>query len=435
MREEISRLAARLGLGESAATAVELTVMALLLALGAIAAFLIAKRLVLRLATAAAERTETDWDDRLVQHRVFLWIAHLVPGVVLYLFAPTALEGAAGLVAGIRLASQVYMVLVGVLTVDALLNAALEIYNGFEVSRQVPLKSFVQVAKILLYVAALILVVATLIGKSPVFLLGSMGVLASVLMLVFKDPILGLVAGIQLSTNKMLSKGDWIEMSDYGADGDVIDIALTTVKVQNWDKTITTVPTYALISDSFKNWRGMSESGGRRIKRAVYIDMSSIRHCTPEMIERFSRIFLLRDHLDAKLEELAAWNAEHGLDESDRVSSRRLTNIGIFRAYLLAYLRSHPGIHQELTLLVRQLAPTPDGLPLEIYCFSADQRWPEYESLQADIFDHILAVAPEFDLRIFQYPSGSDLQRLSPERRPPAEAGRAGGSQPPAEPA
>ncbi|MDH3745602.1 MAG: mechanosensitive ion channel family protein, partial [Acidobacteriota bacterium] len=253
---------------------------------------------------------------------------------------------------------------------------------------------------------------ATLLGKSPVFLLGGMGVLASVLMLVFKDPILGFVAGIQLSTNRMLSKGDWIEMPSYGADGDVIDIALTTVKVQNWDKTITTVPTHALISDSFKNWRGMSESGGRRIKRSAYIDMNTIKLCTREMIERYSKIRHIADYLETKQRELRDWNEKQGIDDTNIVNGRRITNIGTFRAYLLAYLKNHPQINQEMTLLVRQLAPTPNGLPVEIYCFSGDKEWAAYESIQADIFDHILAVLPEFDLRTFQNPSGSDFQRL-----------------------
>jgi miniconductance mechanosensitive channel len=357
-------------------------------------------------------RTKTEWDDSLLRHRVFFWLAHLAPGVVLYLLAPVALQGATRLIAGIRGGAQIYLIVICLLTLDSLLNAALEIYETFPVSKQAPLKSFVQVAKIVLYLAAIIVILATLLGKSPVFLLSGMGVAASVLMLVFKDPILGFVAGIQLSTNKMLSKGDWIEMPSYGADGDVIDIALTTVKVQNWDKTITTIPTYALISESFKNWRGMSESGGRRIKRSVYIDMNTVKLCTPEMIERYSKIGDIADYIETKQQELTAWNEERRVDDTNIVNGRRLTNVGTFRAYLVAYLKNHPKINQEMTLLVRHLAPGPDGLPIEIYCFSADQEWAAYESIQADIFDHILAVLPGFDLRIFQNPSGSDFQGL-----------------------
>ena len=412
MLEQLNQFIQQFGLGERAEVAVALAVISLLLVLLATAAFFVAKRLLLKVAAAVIKRTKTDWDDRLLRHRVFFWLAHLAPGIVLFLLAPIALQGAEQLIAGVRGAALIYMIVVGLLAFDSLLNAVLEIYSTFPVSKQVPLKSFVQVAKIVLYIAAIIVILATLLGKSPVFLLSGMGVLASVLMLVFKDPILGFVAGIQLSTNRMLSKGDWIEMPSYGADGDVIDIALTTVKVQNWDKTITTVPTHALISDSFKNWRGMSESGGRRIKRSVYIDMSTIRLCTREMIERYSKIQHIADYLETKQRELRDWNEKQGIDETNIVNGRRITNIGTFRAYLLAYLKNHPQINQEMTLLVRQLAPTPNGLPVEIYCFSGDQEWAAYEAIQADIFDHILAVLPEFDLRTFQNPSGSDFQRL-----------------------
>jgi miniconductance mechanosensitive channel len=413
MNERLLQLIRQLGLSEEATAAVGLVVRSLLLVLLAALFFFIAKRLVLKIAVSLVKRTKTEWDDHLLRHRVFFWFAHLVPGVTLYLLAPVLLQGSDQLIAAARGGAQIYIIVVALLTFDSLLNAALEIYGTFPVSRQVPLKSFVQVAKIVLYLAAGIVILATLVGRSPIFLLSGMGVLASVLMLVFKDAILGFVAGIQLSTNRMLSKGDWISMPSYGADGDVIDIALTTVKVQNWDKTITTIPTYALISESFKNWRGMSMSGGRRIKRAVYIDMNSIRLCTPEMIERYGRIRHIADYIETKQRQLAAWNDEQEIDEADIVNGRRLTNIGTFRAYLLGYLSNHPEINQEMTLLVRHLAPTPDGLPLEVYCFSANQEWAAYESIQADIFDHILAVMPQFDLHTFQNPSGRDFQRLT----------------------
>jgi len=232
-------------------------------------------------------------------------------------------------------------------------------------------------------------------------------------MLVFRDTILGLAAGIQLSANKMVQRGDWIEMPSQGADGDVIDVGLTTVKVQNWDKTITTIPTYALISESFKNWRGMDESGGRRIKRSVAIDMTSIRFCDAEMFERFRRIEILSNYLDAKLAEVSDHNTQTAADTSILINGRNLTNVGTFRAYLVAYLRQHSKIHQEMTFLVRQLAPTDKGLPIELYVFSNDQAWARYEDIQADIFDHVLAVLPLFDLRIFQAPTGADLRAVS----------------------
>jgi miniconductance mechanosensitive channel len=236
-------------------------------------------------------------------------------------------------------------------------------------------------------------------------------------MLIFKDSILGLVAGIQLSTNQMLHIGDWIEMPKYGADGDVIDISLTTLKVQNWDKTITTIPTYALISDYFKNWRGMSESGGRRIKRSINIDVTSIKFCTQEMLDKFKRFKCIREYVERKLEEIDTHNTSEGVDESDLVNGRHLTNIGTFRAYVAAYLRSHPRVHQGMTFLVRHLQPTAEGLPIQIYIFSNDQAWANYEAIQADIFDHILAVVPEFELRVFQNPTGADFQALQTASR------------------
>jgi miniconductance mechanosensitive channel len=258
-----------------------------------------------------------------------------------------------------------------------------------------------------------ILIVAIVLDKTPVFLLTGLGALSAVLMLVFKDPILGFVAGIQLTANKMVAPGDQIEMPKYNASGSVIEIGLTTVKVQNADKTITMIPTYALISESFKNWRGMQDSDGRRIKRSVYIDISTIRFCTEEMLERFARIQFISDYVERKRVEISAYNAAQQIDDSSLVNGRHLTNIGIFRAYLTAYLENHPMINREMAFLVRQLDPTIHGLPIEIYVFSKDKAWAGYEGIQADIFDHILAVVPEFDLKIFQDPAGSDLEALA----------------------
>ncbi len=381
----------------------------LALLLSAWISFLISKKIILQMAEILIKKTDTHWDDELIKHRVFFWLAHLAPGIVIYLLSPFALDGADRLISLVRTGAQIYMIIVGLLAVDSLMNSILAIYDTFAFSHQVPLKSFVQVAKIILYIIATLIIFSFILGRSPIYLLSGMGVLASVLMLVFKDPILGFVGGIQLSANRMLAKGDWIEMPSHGADGDVIEIALTTVKVQNWDKTITTIPTYALITNAFKNWRGMSESGGRRIKRALYVDMNTIRLCTPEMIERFSKIQYIAEYIRKKQAELASWNMEHHVDNNIHVNGRRLTNVGTFRAYIRAYLENHPKIHQEMTLLVRQLDPTEAGLPIEIYCFSSDQVWANYEDIQADIFDHILAVASEFDLSIYQKPSGRDL--------------------------
>ena len=290
------------------------------------------------------------------------------------------------------------------------MNASVDILQTSRFSRELPVKSVVQVLKLILYGIATIAVISLIIGQSPALLLSGLGAMTAVMMLVFKDSILGLVAGIQLSANQMVSSGDWIEMPKYGADGDVLEVALTTVKVQNWDKTITTIPTYTLITESFKNWRGMSESGGRRIKRSINIDIGSIKFCSQEMLERFSRIQHITEYLDKKRQEISSWNAAWNLEASDPLNGRQLTNVGTFRAYVVAYLRHHPMVHQDMTFLVRQLAPTAQGLPIEIYVFSRDQVWSNYEDIQADIFDHILAIAPAFDLSVYQSPSGGDVK-------------------------
>ena len=351
-----------------------------------------------------AGRTETNWDDVLTERRVFHRLARIAPALVVYFFAPAVLGADSSATRLVTAGCLLYSVVVVVSVLDGLLNATVDIVRAFPVGRRLPLTSFAQVAKLVLYGVAFIVALSVIIGESPALLFSGLGVMTTVLMLVFKDPILGFVAGIQLSANQMVTRGDWIEMPKYGADGDVLEVALTTVKVQNFDKTITTVPTYALISESFKNWRGMSESGGRRIKRAINIDMSSIRFCDDAMLERLSRIHYMADYLEEKRREIETWNAGHAGEPATSLHPRRLTNIGTFRAYIVAYLRHHPKIHPQLTFLVRQLAPTMHGLPLEIYVFSTDQNWINYEGIQSDIFDHLLAVVPEFDLRVYQIP-------------------------------
>ena len=275
-----------------------------------------------------------------------------------------------------------------------------------------------QLAKLLVWIVAAILMVAALANRSPLVLLTGLGAMTAVLMLVFKDTILSLVASVQLGSNDMLRVGDWIEMPTQGADGDVVDISLHTVKVQNWDKTISTIPTHRLISESYRNWRGMSDAGGRRIKRALLLDQASVRFLDAGERARLRRIALIDGYLDRQREELEAFNARLAAAGKDPVNNRRATNLGTFRAYVTAYLRSHPGVHQEMTLMVRQLDPTPQGLPMEIYCFSADTDWVAHENLAGDIFDHLLAVLPEFGLRIYQQPGGGDvaavLARLAP---------------------
>jgi len=402
----------RLGLGEAAALVVARILAIAFTVVAAYVANLVAKRLLLRWIRKVVARTKTVWDDMLAQRGVFNRLSHLAPALVVYALAPFVAQGHPDAISIVRRAAVVYMTIVSLLVLDALLNALVDIYRTFEVARQRPIRGFVQAGKIILYAVVGIIVVSTIMGKSPNLLLGGLGAMTAVFMLIFKDSILGLVAGIQLSTNQMLHIGDWIEMPKYGADGDVIDLTLTTVKVQNWDKTITTIPTYALISDYFKNWRGMSESGGRRIKRSINIDMISVRFCTTEMLEKFKKIKYISEYVEKKVEELAEHNRSAGIDESDLINGRHLTNLGTFRAYVAAYLRSHPHLHQGMTFLVRHLQPTETGLPIEIYVFSSDQVWANYEAIQADIFDHILAVIPEFELRVFQNPTGADFRRL-----------------------
>jgi len=256
------------------------------------------------------------------------------------------------------------------------------------------------------------MIISILLERDPTVLLAGLGAMAAILLLVFKDTILGFVASIQLSANNMLKIGDWIEMRSHGADGTVTDITLNTVKVQNWDKTISTIPTYALVSESFNNWKGMEESGGRRIKRAVNIDTGSIKFCDAQMLNRFLKFELIRDYVKKKENEVKEYNKTKKLSEDDNISGRRQTNIGIFRKYLEVYLRQHPMVNQDMTFLVRQLHPTPTGLPIEIYVFCKDKAWANYEAIQADIFDHIFAVIPEFELKVFQQPSGSDISNV-----------------------
>lgn len=369
----------------------------------------IAKKVILRVVALVASRTQTDWDDVLVRRKVFSRLSHLAPAIVISVAAPAVFSQHPGLIVLARKASDTYMIIVGLLVMSAVLAGIGDIYERFPVSRRIPIKGYLQLVMLIVSVVGAIFIVSLIVERSPFVLLTGLGALTAVLLLVFKDTILGLVAGVQLVANDMVRPGDWVEMPKYGADGDVIEITLNTVKIRNWDKTVTTVPTYSLISDSFKNWRGMQESGGRRIKRSVLIDINSIRFCTPEMVEKFARIHRIKDYVAQKQCELREHNQRNGIDDSVLVNGRRITNIGTFRAYLLSYLRSLPKIRQDMTFLVRQLPPDERGLPIEIYVFSSDQAWVNYEDIQADIFDHIFAVLPEFGLRPFQNPAGAEI--------------------------
>lgn len=372
----------------------------------------LAKGLILQVLSRTIKRTRTHWDDFLVKHKVFNKLSHVAPALVIYFTADNILAGYDRLITFVMNAVNIYLLMVGILVVDSLLNTLHDVYKTFEVSREVPIKGFIQVTKIIIYLLAVIFALSVLMDKTPLYILSGMGALMAVIMLIFKDAILGFVAGIQLTANKMVTPGDWIEMNKYGADGDVEEVALTTVKVRNFDKTITTIPTYALISESFRNWRGMEESGGRRIKRSVIIDMNTVKFCDDEMLERFSKIQYIAGYIKGKKEMLAEYNEKYEAEHEHPANKRRLTNIGTFRAYVVAYLKNHDMINKDMTFLVRQLEPTENGLPLQVYVFCKDKAWINYEGIQSDIFDHILAIVPEFDLRVFQNPAGTDFRTL-----------------------
>jgi len=400
------------GISESLAFYVARGLAAAVVVLLSVVGNFVGKRYFLSLLARIIERSKAKWDDIILQQRVPSRLANLIPALIIFELAPFALEGMQVTIAVVRGATLIYMIIVLMLVLDAALNTVEHLYKTFRASSEIPIKGFIQITKITIYFLATIFIISILLNKTPLYLLSGIGALTAVLMLIFRDAILGFVAGIQLSANRMVAHGDWIEMPKYGADGDVLEVTLTTVKVQNWDKTVTTIPTYALISESFKNWRGMQDSGGRRIKRSINIDMNSIKFCDEDMLDRFERIQYISEYIDKTKHELEAFNKATKVDNASLANGRRMTNVGTFRAYVHAYLLNHPMINKQMTFLVRQLQPTENGLPMEVYVFSKDKVWANYEALQADIFDHILAVVPEFDLRVYQNPTGRDFQGL-----------------------
>lgn len=370
---------------------------------------LITKRVIVRLIHKITRTTRVKWDEILSDRGVFIRLSHLVPGLILYHGAYLFEEPLT--VLWMQRMALAYVGLCVAASLHALLNGIQDIYRSLQDANVKPITGYVQTAQLVLWLGAIIYAVATLMGRSPVGFLTGLGALSAILMLVFKDTILGLVAGVQLTANDMVRLGDWIEMPKYGADGDVIDITLHTVMVRNFDQTITTIPAHALIVDSFKNWRGMHESGGRRIKRSLMVDMHTVKFCEPELLEKFAKVQVLKDYISERRKQIDQWNTENQIDVTCPLNGRRITNLGTFRAYITDYLKNHPAIHQTgMVFLVRQMEPTEKGVPLEIYVFTKDTRWPVYEGVQGDIFDHLIAAAPWFDLSIFQAPSGSDVR-------------------------
>jgi len=375
--------------------------------------YFIAKKVLLPILGKKIRKNKVQWDDILLDAKVLQRALLFVPLIILNAFEPV-FEFLGPLYERIILTG---FILVSALTIGALLNALNLIYSSYEIAKERPIKGVVQIVRIVIYMILAITAVANLLGQNPLVYLSGFGATAAVFSFIFKDSILGLVAGMLLSINDMLRIGDWIEMPKYGANGDVIDITMNTVKVQNFDKTITTVPAYAMISDSFINWRGMMDQGARRLKRSLMIDIASVRFLDPEAMEKLKKIHILREYLEEKELEIAAYNKEHDIDESLLVNGRHLTNLGVFRIYLMNYLKGHPRVHQGMTQMVRQLEPSATGVPVELYVFVDDINWASFETVQSDIFDHIFAVVETFGLRVFQNPSGSDLRRLTIESR------------------
>lgn len=361
-----------------------------------------------------AKRTKNTWDDLIVERKIIHKMMHIIPAVLVYILLPFAFSAdeAPKVLLLLQRFCLIYIIGVSLRFINASLNVIHEIYNRKGTFKNKPLKGFIQIIQVTLFFIGFIFIISVLINKSPVSLFAGLGASAAILILVFKDTILGFVAGIQLSANDMLRAGDWITMEKYGANGTVIEVTLNAVKVRNFDNTITTIPPYALVTDAFQNWRGMSESAGRRVKRSIHIDMNSVRFCTPEMLEKFRKIALIADYVEAKEEELHQYNETHAIDDRVKVNGRRQTNLGVFRIYLFRYLQSLPNVNKQLTCMVRHLQPTDTGIPIELYFFSSVKEWVAYENLQADVFDHLLAVIPEFDLSVFQNVSGNDLRSL-----------------------
>ena len=352
------------------------------------------------------ENSKNDWDDILLENKVFNSLSTLVPLILIeYLSAPI-LSNFTSLIPFVHIAVKVSLVFVITSVLIKALKAFEEVSTRIPSFKDKPIMSYVQLANIMIYVVSAILIFATLLDRDPFALLGALGALTAVLMLVFKDTILGLVASIQISSHDMVRVGDWVSMPKYGTDGDVLEITLNTVKIQNWDKTISTIPTYAFISDSFKNWRGMTDSKGRRIKRSLNIDMTSIKFCSDEEIDNYKNVEMLKDYIESIQSEIAIHNDSNGHDKSSLLNGRNLTNIGLFREYAYQYLMANENLRTDLTLMVRQLEPTENGLPIEVYCFSNNINWVAYETIQADIFDHLLSSISNFDLEIFQNPTG-----------------------------
>jgi miniconductance mechanosensitive channel len=415
MNELISIWLSEQGLSEEYLASVSIIVGVGVIFLVASISYYIAKHQILTLVNKVIIKSKNTWDDTLIEHNVLNRMTLLLPFVLILFLTPLILEANNIASTLLILLSKILLTFQIAYSISAVLNVSRSIYKESAKQRFLPLNAIIQIIKLALYLVMSIVIVSLIINRSPVYLLSGLGALTAVLLLVFQDTIKGLVASIQISANRMVVTGDWVELPKYGADGDVIEIGLNTVKIQNFDKTITTVPTYALISDSFKNWRNMYHTGARRIKRTVIIDIGSINFYSVEKVNQLTNAHLLQGYLSDKKQEIELIEQNKKNDDAAQslipMNKRQLTNIGTFRAYITKYLQQNFNVRDDLTCMVRQLTATQTGLPLEIYCFANTTNWLEYEAIQADIFDHLFAIAPQFDLRIFQHPSGHDWQK------------------------
>lgn len=411
---EINRSLTTVGIENNLANTLDNFIVLLLIIALSLLATVICRHIILRAVSKLVKQTKASWDDIIFDHKVMVHLSRMVSPILIYIFIPIAFPEHADseLLDLMRRICLIYVVAVFLRFISVFLVAVYQVYNEKEQFKDKPLKGLLQTAQVIIFFIGAIIIVSILINQSPMVLLTGLGASAAILMLVFKDSIMGFVSGVQLSANNMLKVGDWISMPKYNADGTVIEVSLNTVKIRNWDNTITTIPPYLLVSDSFQNWEGMRASGGRRVKRSINIDMTSVCFCTQEMLDKYRKIHLLKDYVEQTEEVVTAHNKERNIDNSVLVNGRRQTNLGVFRAYLTAYLNSLPTVNHELTCMVRQLQPLETGIPLELYFFSANKDWVPYEGIQADVFDHVLAVIPEFGLRVFQNPSGADFRQL-----------------------
>lgn len=400
-------------INQNQAQLLKMAILIVVTGLVAILLWKIAQLVINKFIRRVERRTSAQWSNVLLQG-AFAKLPLIIPAIYVTGALPLIFSDYPTWIPTIETLTSVYITLVVIRIISSAISASNVYYSTSTRYKDRPIASFTQLAKIVVWVIGVIFMLSILIDSNPLALFGALGAVSAVILLIFKDTLLGFIASIQLTINDMVRIGDWVSVPKYGADGDVIGIYLTTIKVSNWDKTISTVPTYSFVSDSFKNWRGMQESGGRRIKRSINFKISSVRFCDDEMLARYAKIELIREYIEKRTVEITTYNSERNVNtEMSIVNGRRMTNIGIFRVYILNVLKKNPNINHEMTHMVRQLEPSETGVPLEIYCFSRIKTWIEYEGIQSDIFDHIMATAKYFDLEIFENPSSSDLKRLA----------------------